>query len=344
VNIKYHIAITIISLTILTFSLAQINTINESDFPVLEGLYLGQTPPGMTPEIYAPGIVSTGHYEQSNLFSPDGKAFYYTLVGPKYGIILFMKMHHGKWSSPQTAPFSGKYNDYYPFYSPDGKRLYFVSMRPVSGQGEPRKDFDIWFVESIENYWSEPQNIGFPINNESYDLHPTVTNDGTLYFVSSRKGGKGRMDIYRSRLVDGHYLIPENLGNSINTEFAESNPYIAPDESYLIFTSHGRSDGYGKYDLYISFRRTDGSWTKAKNMGNKMNSKDNESTPNLSHDGKYFFFTSARNSYDSYSELMYTYDNIKKMLNSPGNGKGDIYWVDAKIIEDLKPDELTIGE
>ena len=321
-----------------------INSSKKDDFPVLKGPYLGQTPPGMTPEIFAPGIVSTGYYEQSNSFSPDGKAFYYTIVGPKFGITLFMQIQHGRWSQPQTVPFSGKYNDYYPFYSPDGKRLYFVSMRPVSGQGEPKKDFDIWLVESIENHWSEPQNIGPPVNTESYELHPTVTNDGTLYFVSSRKGGKGRMDVYRSRLVDGQYLEPENLGSSINTEFAESNPYIAPNESYLIFTSHDRPDGYGKYDLYISFRETDGSWMKAKNMGNQMNSKDNESTPNLSHDGKYFFFTSARNSHGSYSELMYTYDNIKKMLNSPGNGRGDIYWVDAKVIEELKPEELNKGD
>ena len=82
------------------------------------------------------------------------------------------------------------------------------------------------------------------------------------------------MDVFKSRFIDGHYSEPENLGGSINSEFAESNPYIAPDESYLIFTSHGRSDGYGKYDLYISFRKTEGSWTKAKNMGNQSNSKE----------------------------------------------------------------------
>ena len=312
----------------------------QDDSPVLKGPYLGQKPPGMMPEIFAPGIVSTGHYEQSNSFSPDGKEFYYTLVGPKFGTTVFMQMQHGNWGRPQTAPFSGRYNDYYPFCSPDGKRLYFVSMRPVSGQGEPKKDFDIWFVESIENHWSEPQNIGPPVNTESYELHPTVTNDGTLYFVSSRRGGNGRMDVYRSRLVDGRFPEPENLGNPINTEFAESNPYIAPDESYLIFTSYDRPDGYGKYDLYISYRKSDGSWTNAQNMGDRINSEENESTPNLSHDGKYFFFTSARNVHDSFSESMYTYDHINEMLNSPGNGRGDVYWVDAKIIEELKPNGL----
>lgn len=320
--------------TILT--LAQESKKDKPDWMILKGPYLGQKPPGMIPEIFAPGIVSTGHYEQSNSFSSDGNAFYYTLVGPRFGITLFMQMQSGIWSNPQTAPFSGKYNDYYPFYSPDGKKLFFASKRPVSGQGEPRKDFDIWIVKKIKNHWSAPQNIGSPVNTEGYELHPTVTKDGTLYFVSSRKGGKGRMDVYRSRIVDGRYTDPENLGSSINTEFAESNPYIAPDESYLIFTSHNRPNGYGKYDLYISFHKADGSWTAARNMGDQINSKNNESTPNLSHDGKYFFFTSARNSHVSYSDLKYTYANIKKMLNNPGNGRGDIYWVDAKIIESLK--------
>ena len=117
----------------------------SQDFPVLEGPYLGQKPPGMTPEIFASGIISTGHYEQGNSFSPDGKAFYYTLVGPRFGITLFMQMQHGRWSKPQTAPFSGKYNDYYPYYSPDGKRLYFVSLADS---------------ESVQLYWRRRQGTG----------------------------------------------------------------------------------------------------------------------------------------------------------------------------------------
>jgi Tol biopolymer transport system component len=316
------------------------NCIRKNDFSALRGDYLGQQPPDITPEIFAPGIISTGHYEQSNSFSTDGNEFYYTLVGPKSGITLFMQQQNGIWTKPKTAPFSGRYNDYYPFCSPGGKKLYFVSMRPLSGEGEPKKDFDIWFVEKTENHWSEPQNIGNPVNTESFELHPTITKDESLYFASSRKGGKGRMDIYKSKLVDGQYSKPENLGDSINTEFAESNPYIAPDEGYLIFTSYNRPDGFGKYDLYISFRNKDGSWTKAKNMGDKINSEGNESTPNLSPDGKYLFFTSTRNLYSSFSESMYSYDEIKEMLNKPGNGKGDVYWVDTKTFGDLKTIKL----
>ena len=91
------------------------NSLNGKNSSILVGPYLGQSPPGMIPEVFAPGIVSTGDYEQSNSFSPDGRAFYYTLVGPKFGVTLFIHMKDGKWNQPQTAPFSGKYNDYYPF-------------------------------------------------------------------------------------------------------------------------------------------------------------------------------------------------------------------------------------
>jgi len=159
-------------------------------------------------------------------------------------------------------------------------------------------------------------NPGPPLNSDKSALGPSVSRNGTVYFYSfNMDGGFGSVDIYRSRLTREGYENPENLGASINTEFMDTLPYIAPDESCLLFSSM-RPDGYGDFDLYVSYRNEDGTWTKAKNLGEKINSSARESTSVVSPDGKYLFFMSRR------------------------NGIGEFFWVDAKIIKELKPKDL----
>lgn len=296
---------------------------DEDDFPVLKGPYLGQKPPGMTPEIFAPGIVSTQEDEINSLFSPDGKEFYFSIdtkrnnskAGKSYKI-MFMKEEEKGWTKPQTAPFSGKYMDADMCISFDGKKMFFCSDRPLQGNGAPKKDSDIWMVGKTGNGWSKPKNLGPGVNSDKNEWHPSITKDGTIYFSSSCEGGKGASDLYCSRYGNGSYEKAENLGGPINTQYREGDIFIAPDESYLIVMSSDRPEGYGSGDLYISFHKKDGSWTKAKNMGEKINTGSLEYCPMLSHGGKYLFFTSRR------------------------SGTDDIYWVDARIIGGLKPEDL----
>ncbi len=104
------------------------------------------------------------------------------------------------------------YSDADPFITPDGTHLYFISNRPVLGKGKP--DLDIWMVEKTNSGWTEPKILGAPINSPGNEWYPTIAANGTMYFRSDREGGKRRTDIYRSRLVDGKYLEPENLGDT----------------------------------------------------------------------------------------------------------------------------------
>ena len=143
-----------------------------------------------------------------------------------------------------------------------------------------------------------------------------------------------------SKFIEGNFIKPEKLGPSINTELNEGDPFIAPDESYLIFCCRDRDDGYGANDLYISFRKDDLSWTKAKNMGNNINSSANDVCPSVSPDGKFLFFTSNRTIHKDDYPIPTSYREIKRNLDKAGNGYSDIYWVSTKIIEDLKPKEL----
>ena len=312
---------------------------NTSGSLKVSGPYLGQKPPGKTAEIFAPGLISTGHGERIACFSQDGRELYFMLYGSPIGVLLYTKEKEGVWTKPKVMPFAGNYNGEYTL-SPTGDQIVFSSNRPLNGKGKPLDDYYTWIVEKEGDEWGDPKYIKeFEDEDKSFSGYPSIARNGNIYFMSERKEGMGREDIYMSRFINGLYTKPMNLGNKINTEYDEIDPFIAPDESYLIFLR--RSDeGFGGVDLYISFRGKDGAWTKSKNMGSNINSEAAEFCPTVTPDGKYFFFTSNRSTYKNYCETPLSYEEKIKILNSPGNGNSDIYWIDAEIIEDLKPDNL----
>ncbi|TFG78905.1 MAG: hypothetical protein E4H23_06905, partial [Chrysiogenales bacterium] len=217
-----------------------------------------------------------------------------------------------QWTKRSVAPFSGVYSDVDPYITSDGKRLYFSSMRPLDVNGES-KDSDIWYVEkNSHNSWGNPVHIENLNTIGKDDYYTSITRDGTMYYsIFGNHGSPG--DICKAKLVNGVYTKPELLESSINTHSNEHDPFIASDESYLIFTSD-RPGGFGRGDLYISIKKTDGTWSEPKNMGDKINSAGYDFCPLVSHDGKYLFFTR----------------NV--------NRNGDIYWVSSKIIDSFKSD------
>lgn len=283
----------------------------QDDFPLLKGLYLGQKPPGKTPAVFAPGIISTEAHEGCSSFSGDGRLFLFARAGSTLDGILFMHQIDEIWSQPELAPFSaGKY-DWDFMLAPDGRTVFISSGRPISEDSLPEREYRIWISEQLKTGWSEPQLLPFPVNSGQHDSYPSVTEEGTLYFFSNRAGGFGEGDIYRSRQVKGQYPEIENLGAPINTTYHEVDPFIAPDESYLIFCSE-KPGGFGRADIYITFRKQNGAWAQPINMGDMINSPFAEYIPSVTPDGRYFFFTSNK------------------------SGNRDIYWVDAKILESYK--------
>ena len=159
---------------------------------------------------------------------------------------------------------------------------------------ELNDDPDIWFSERTGEGWSLPLNVGEIVNTEYGEGFISVAENGNLYFESNRPGGFGDWDIYMAEKTEEGYNPPINLGEKINSEVNESDPYISPDESYLIFGSYGREEGYGSSDLYISFRRNNGKFGKPINLGDKINTQYLEHNPHVSADGKYFFFSSDK--------------------------------------------------
>lgn len=259
------------------FVLVCINTqkgeCKQSHFPILKGPYLGQKPPGDLPELFMPGIISNCDLHSSVYFSPDGKEVYFSKLNGSWNI-MFMKQENGRWTQPQFLC-----KGLTPFLSPDGKTLFFSTQ-----------DFNLWKMERSTTGWAEPINLGPVINSAKRQDGPSVSGDGTLYYNSHYRAAKG---IFRSTFADGHYSEPKPLGSGINSNHIDGFPFIAPDESYIIFTSF-RPGSYGLDDLYISYRRYDGTWTEPKNLGPKINSEAKDGFPYVSPDGKYFFFNSSR--------------------------------------------------
>ena len=283
--------------------------------------------PLTSPKVFGTGIISTGEYDTHPAFTPDGRTLYFLRSTPNFShwTILVSSFVRGSWATPEVAPFSGQYSDADPFITPDGSRLYFISNRPVPGKAKP--DLDIWVVNKTEKGWSEPENPGAPINSSGNEWYPTLSANGTIYFGSDREGGKGRTDIYRSRLVDGKHQPAENLGAIINTQFNEFEPLIAADESFMIFMAGGRPEAKGGFDLYLTYQQN-GEWSKPENLGDKINSAGNEYSPTISPDGKYFFWASTREFADYPLVKRRNYRELMEKLRGPGNGLGDIYQID----------------
>ncbi len=258
--------------------------------------YLGlEVPPDNKPKIFLKNIVSTKkHNHSSPAISPNGDEIYWSVYenmdSKPFQKIFYMKKEGENWSSPKIAEFSGEYSNGGPCFSPKGDKLFFYSERPLSGTSNKIEN-DIWFVERKENHWSIPKNIGVYkyANREKYIFSPSITNDGTVYFTGYLKGIKSDHGIYRIRYHDGVYSEPESLPDVINSKNSFNwIAYIAPDESYLIFSSD-RYGSRGYHDLYISYNSY-GHWDDPINLGKLINNGSQVRFPSISPDGKYLFF------------------------------------------------------
>ena len=283
--------------------------------------YLGQPTPGTTPARFAPGVVSTGAVELNGAFTPDGREFFFARrIDGVY------TMHHsvfesGMWSAPRPLllfPGPARASAMDMAVSPDGQELYFLG-RHTHEYAPEKPGYDLWVSRRVNGAWSTAQVIPPPVSTSAVEIYPVVVEDGSLYFSSDRPGGLGRFDLYRAqRLPDGSFAGPVNVGPPINSEFGTGDTFVAPDESYLIFSSR-RPGGFGDADLYLSFRQADGSWGEPINLGEGINSDLHEYCPMVTPDGRYLFF--SRRVGASMDQLT----------------AGEVYWVDARVLARFRP-------
>ena len=283
-----HICISVVLLlSVLTMS-CKSHSQDTSSAPV--DSYIGQKPPGLTPEAFAPGIVSTKHHEWGASFTPDMEEFYFSRrnieSGKTAGVVL--KAENNRWHESEVGPgVSGT-------ISPDGKTMFFLNQ----------------YKERTDDGWSQLKSLG-PAFEDIDIMRITASSKGTYVFDEFAKDGN--FVLRYSRLVNGEREAPKPLSKAINTGKNNVHPFIAPDESYILWDSE-RDGGFGDSDIYISFRQADGAWGAAINLGDKVNTSSSQRGGYVTPDGKYLFF------------------------NSPdSSGNGDILWVDAQVIETLRP-------
>jgi len=237
------------------------------------------------PKVFAEGAVSSPYSEWATSFSPDGKTVYFSR-GAVYWTVCYSRFENGKWGRPVVAAFSGKYNDTDPFVSPDGKRMFFVSNRPVDPKQEkPQKNYHLWYVDHISgDEWSAPKHVDAPVNIDGSNCYaPSVSSAGTLFFCARNREGNTGMGGYSARWLGDHYEKPKQL-ILLGKEDVQD-PFTAPDESYIVFLSGN--------DLYYCAKSGDG-WAPAQKLGPQVNNGDGNSSPYVSHDGKMLYYSSNR--------------------------------------------------
>jgi Tol biopolymer transport system component len=286
-----------------------------------------------TPRVFCPGIISDGFSNRDMAISPDGNDLFYTLQWSygTFSVILHAQKINGVWSKPETAWFSGRFNDLEPAYSPDGGKLFFTSNRPLQ-ESDSAKDYDIWYLQRKGVGWEGPFNAGPLINTGKDEFYPSLTKKGDLYFT--RDNGETKDDIFVSHLKGGKYGEPVVLPDAVNSKGYDFNAFVDPDENFILFSSYKRADDLGGGDLYYSLRKQ-GSWLPAVHFGKEINSSSLDYSPFVSGDKRYFFFTSKKQLVRFPFPEPKTTAEIREILSSYGNGNDDIYIMNFKVVEEM---------
>ena len=219
---------------------------------------------------------------------------------------MFSKLVNGVWTEPEVCPFVENQFSFEPWITPDNTRLYFQSGKPIPGQPGPQ--MNVLYVDREGDGWGEAKNPGSPFN-PAKAMHISSTADGTIY-TTDISGGPGSECLAIIKKVNGKYLELQKLGSPFNKEKQSMHPYVSPDESYIIFGVRRPTQQINSV-LFFSYKKEDGTWSEPK----EINLGINAGQPFVTSDGKYLLFTSGE------------------------QGKGDIYWVSTRIIEELKPKE-----
>lgn len=285
-----------------------------------------------TPKLFAPGIVSTDLIEAGPLtFSSDGRTAYFTVWSPDHFISVLCESNYkdSAWTEPVILPFSGKFIDEHPFLSPDGKKLFFSSARPLSEKSNIPKDHDIWCVERNGESWGKPIRLSDSINSPYGEFSPCITSDGTLFFTHYGTNGGTQGDIYYSESKGEVYSKRKRIASdSINTPLNEWHVYVSADKKYMFYTTLNKPGARGNEDLFISKREND-KWLDP--IPFPFNGVDHDYCASITPNGKFLCYTSERNEFVMPKPVK-DYKVLLQRSRSPMNGRGDLYYIELDVL------------
>lgn len=307
------------------------------DITKLGGEYLGESFPFIEAAVFVDGLVDENHSVQNVVFSRDGKEFYYTrtTLDNDSSVIFVSYLINDSWTAPKPVGFTTEFNESDPFITYDNQKMFFVSDKPAPNTDETYFDYNIWYVERINNGWSEPKFLD-EINSMEDEYSPTLTEDGMIYFSSARAHSEGYWDVYEAELVDGKYVEPKKSLYPVNTEYMDFDPFISKDGNKILFTSN-RPRGYGGGDIYLCVKGEDGRWQKPVNLETKVNTNDYEYFPRLSYDSKFLFFTRLVPSEEYfYQDKAPDTRDPFEYIYLPDGGRGLVYWIAVDSLRAFK--------
>ena len=293
------------------------------------------------PELFGAGLFSTGAWDFCLTLAPDETRALFCRADDaftSYEILETERGSDGQWSAPSRPSFARQWNHLDPHLTVDATKVFFVSNRPLIGDGTARETHDLWFAErGADGGWRDAQRLPEPINLPGVDTWGvSMARSGNLYFGAERPGGKGGADLWVARWVDGAYQPPENLGDAVNTSAHEVDAWIARDESHLFFAGLNRTDAVGSYDLYVSLE-VDGRWQEAQPL-RAVNTAAYEFTPSVSPDGQWLYFSSTRPHTGPLGERLDA-PRDERLVAGIGDGrKGDLYRIRMDVLGIRMPD------
>ncbi len=291
-------------------------------------------------QIFAPGIISGPANDGSPTFSPDGRTLLFTRSTAHWTVILESHLAEGVWSAPVVASFSGEWPDSSPAWSPDGKYVVFQSTRPKSyvrgsmpAGNAPPTDIvsNLWRVDRTASGWSDPVRLPDAVNISGAIFKPSVAANGNLYITVIGPGTA--KSIYESEFNGGAYqpakLLPFSDGAKLDVD-----PEVAPDESFLVFSSAGRVEDDSQHERLFLVKREGGHWgTPAliryqDDVTKYGPSTDNE--PKLGADGHTLYFSSDRAVATHFPRTKAQADADLARLNQWDNSNSNIWFIDLK--------------
>jgi hypothetical protein len=251
---------------------------------LLLSLYAAASAPAAVPTVWSAPPVSTDQFESHPAFDPRTGDLWFVRSSPQFRgwRLKVSRCTRSGWSAAIDAPIAGDGVEADPWFSRDGRTLWFISTR--TSDGVTGRGLDIWrATRDRAGRWSAPQRLPEPINSAGNEWFPRLDRDGWLYFGSDRPGGLGRTDIWRARELRGGRWTVENLGPAINSDGDEYEALPSPDGRWLLLSA----DGYYRSD------RARGGWSKRVRLGSEINANGSEIGAAFSPSGRSWLFARA---------------------------------------------------
>jgi hypothetical protein len=264
-------------------------------------MYSGATPADALPQVFAPGVISGPANNSAPAFTPEGKTVYFTRSNCSDYDILVSRFDGKTWSQPKIAPFSGQWRDLEPAMAPDGSYLNFASSRPASpggtppdgnwsGQPHPGKGGNLWRVDRKGEGWSSPQRLPDAVNRSGNVFSPSIAANGDLYFMDAAGEGM-HFRLFMSALKDGVYQPPVALPFT-EGQWGGVDATVAPDESFLVYSSNRPPTPDKQQDLFIVFRKG-GTWGEPQHLPDAINALSPSIEARLGADRHTLYFTNT---------------------------------------------------